>query len=84
MENTETNSANSANTKTSAAPSREVSLATRCPKCRRPMALPLPPGLVVAAAERLAGLVLCAACLDADAPAPPPPPRVVRLPYRDD
>ena len=35
-------------------------LQTACPKCRRPMVLPLPPGLDVADAEKL--------------PPPPPPP----------
>ena len=47
-----------------------VALETTCPRCGRPMSLPLPPDTDRADAERLARLVLCDACTAGTGPLP--------------
>jgi len=58
-------------------------LETRCPRCGRNMALPLPFDLYRAIAERLARFVLCHRCSDHGPELLPQEPPSFRLPYVD-
>jgi len=62
-----------------------IALESSCPRCGRPMLLPLPADANPSDAQRLALLVLCDACLSRHSCAPEQPePAPVRWPYADD
>ena len=66
-----------------------MTIRTSCPKCGRDIDLPLPEGIEVADAQRLARLVLCDACaarvFGRHDPEPDELERAeIRLPYADE